>query len=56
MDILFLTETWRASDVSPAFKAATPTIQNYSMLQDLEPGYVTMVVDVVQSLVDIYPL
>ena len=28
-DILFLTETWQTSDVSQAFKAATPTSHHY---------------------------
>ena len=29
LDILFLTETWQTSDISPAFKAATPSTHNY---------------------------
>ena len=30
LDILFLTETWQVSDVSPSFKAATPsTLHDY---------------------------
>ena len=29
LDILFLTETWQTSDISPAFTAATPKTHNY---------------------------
>ena len=39
LDVLFLTETWQLSDVSPAFKAATPLTHKFHHI--VRPGAVS---------------
>ena len=39
LDVLFLTETWHLSDVSPAFKAATPLTHKFHHI--ILPGSVS---------------
>ena len=48
LDVMFLTETWQTSDISPAFKAATPTTHHYYHVTrpGWEPAQVALVVTV----------